>query len=68
MRKIYAAIIALLIVIVLFSCTPVGSKKQISSKYGKKWTVEQVTTWSEEKPWLRGCNFIPSTAVNQLEM
>ena len=33
-----------------------------------RWTVEQVTDWWDRQPWLVGCNFIPSTAINQLEM
>ncbi len=32
------------------------------------WTTAEATTWYADKGWLRGCDFIPSTAVNQLEM
>jgi hypothetical protein len=32
------------------------------------WSIEQATSWWEQQPWLVGCNFIPSTAINQLEM
>ncbi len=32
------------------------------------WPVEKANTWQASKPWLVGCNFIPSTAINQLEM
>jgi hypothetical protein len=34
----------------------------------QKWSVEKATDWYQAQPWLRGCNFIPSTAINQLEM
>jgi len=34
----------------------------------KKWTHEQAWEWFNRKPWLVGCNFTPSTAINQLEM
>lgn len=34
----------------------------------KKWPVEKAVAWYQTQPWLRGCNFIPSTALNQLEM
>ncbi len=34
----------------------------------KRWTVEKANDWYSGQPWLTGCNFIPSTAVNQLEM
>jgi hypothetical protein len=33
-----------------------------------RWTVEKANEWYEGLPWLVGCNFIPSTAINQLEM
>lgn len=32
------------------------------------WTKEQANTWYSKQPWLVGCNFIPSTAINELEM
>lgn len=32
------------------------------------WTPEQAKKWYSEHEWLVGCNFIPSTAINQLEM
>ncbi|MDR1120413.1 MAG: cellulase family glycosylhydrolase [Dysgonamonadaceae bacterium] len=32
------------------------------------WTKEQANEWYKQWGWLRGCDFIPSTAVNQLEM
>ncbi|MDR2622226.1 MAG: cellulase family glycosylhydrolase [Dysgonamonadaceae bacterium] len=32
------------------------------------WTPEQANEWYKQWEWLRGCNFIPSTAINQLEM
>jgi len=34
----------------------------------KRWTEERANQWYSEQPWLVGCNFIPSTAINQLEM
>lgn len=31
------------------------------------WTVERVNAWYACQPWLVGCNYISSTAINQLE-
>ena len=31
------------------------------------WTAEHANSWKMENGWLRGCNFNPSTAINQLE-
>jgi Cellulase (glycosyl hydrolase family 5) len=32
------------------------------------WPPERAAAWGREHPWLVGCNYIPSTAINQLEM
>lgn len=44
-----------------------------SMAYGKKkvasvWTTQKANEWSAKYDWIRGCNFIPSTAINQIEM
>jgi hypothetical protein len=41
----------------LFAAEPAG-----------RWSVDQANAWQAERGWLVGCNFIPSTAINQLEM
>ncbi len=33
-----------------------------------RWTQEEANDWYANQPWLVGCNFIPSNAINQLEM
>ena len=33
-----------------------------------RWPVERATAWWQAQPWFAGCNFIPSTAINPLEM
>lgn len=32
------------------------------------WTSEKATQWYKQQPWLTGCNYLPVTAINQLEM
>ena len=34
----------------------------------ERWTAEQANDWYAKQPWLVGANFVPSTAINQLEM
>jgi hypothetical protein len=34
----------------------------------ERWTPVQANVWHRDLPWLVGCNFTPSTAINQLEM
>ena len=33
-----------------------------------RWTPERAWAWYNAKSWLLGCNFVPSSAINQLEM
>jgi hypothetical protein len=33
-----------------------------------RWSPEQAKAWHDKTPWLVGSNFIPSTAINELEM
>jgi hypothetical protein len=33
-----------------------------------RWTAKQAAAWYSEQPWLVGSNFIPSSAINELEM
>lgn len=40
-------------------------KKIISDR---RWSTSRAKSWYEDQPWIVGCNFIPSYAVNQLEM
>lgn len=34
----------------------------------ERWTVEQANAWYARQPWLVGANYLPSNAINQLEM
>ena len=33
-----------------------------------RWSAERANAWYEQHGWLAGCNYIPSNAINQLEM
>ena len=33
-----------------------------------RWSEAQAREWQGQQPWLVGCNFVPSTAVNDTEM
>jgi hypothetical protein len=39
-----------------------------STKPPERWTVERANAWYQKEPWLVGSNYIPATAINQLEM
>jgi hypothetical protein len=34
----------------------------------ERWSVQKANEWYSTQPWLVGCNFLPSNAINQLEM
>ena len=50
----------------LLACVSLGWSSGASAR--DKWTPEQAKAWAKTQPWLVGCNYIPSTAINQLEM
>jgi len=33
-----------------------------------RWSKERINAWYDQQPWLVGCNYYPSTAINQIEM
>src|SRR4051812_20422541 len=39
-----------------------------SAQAGERWSPEKANAWYAARPWPVGCNFLPSTAINQLEM
>lgn len=41
---------------------------QIHEIFHHRWSTEQAKSWYQQQPWLCGCNYIPATAINQLEM
>ena len=47
---------------------PIVSSGEEEGSGARPWPVEKAQAWYAQQPWLVGCNFIPSTAVNQLEM
>lgn len=60
MKKYFAILTVLLIVSSGFS-----QKKTVKNN---RWTIEKVTNWYATNQWIIGANFVPSTAINQLEM
>ena len=57
-RRTSVGLAALLLLIVTSIC-PAATKR---------WTPEQANDWYKNQPWLVGSNFVPSTAINELEM
>ncbi|WP_205461732.1 glycoside hydrolase 5 family protein [Mangrovibacterium lignilyticum] len=60
--KIYTVIAVALMLMI--ACQSKTEKKAVEKN---RWTAEQAKAWGEENGWLRGSNFNPSIAINQLE-
>ena len=56
----------LLWIVILSSVAVTGSGAQ--SNGAGRWPVDKATHWYSSQPWLVGANFVPSTAINELEM
>ena len=58
---------ALIATTFLFCPHPLGAEP-VKSPAPDRWTPKQANDWYAKQPWLVGANFVPSTAINQLEM
>lgn len=54
----------LLMLVLLF---PLQAAKQVPAKQSV-WTKEKANAWYASQPWLSGCDYIPASAINQVEM
>ena len=41
--------------------------KAADTESAKRWSAEKANAWYARQPWPIGCNYIPSTAINQIE-
>lgn len=46
---------------------PEATLQDSTKLIAERWNEERAQEWGEKQPWLRGANFNPSTAINQLE-
>lgn len=54
---ILATPVTVFLVVVLIQAAP-----------AERWSAQRANDWYNSQPWLVGCNFLPSNAINQLEM
>ena len=45
-----------------------GTSFEPDPQLAGRWSAERANAWYENHGWLAGCNYIPSSAINQLEM
>jgi hypothetical protein len=68
-NNLVLSVTALFLAVVFSGCmskfVPEGEYSVIAEN---QWSVEKAAKWYEGKKWPVGCNYIPSNAINQLEM
>jgi hypothetical protein len=65
MKKV-VFLVTVMCLVVFTACQDSKNKAQIP-QIPKRWSVEQAENWQKENGWIRGSNFNPSSAINQLE-
>ena len=58
----------LFIILPLIFLFAINSSAQKNNNQRAIWSAEKATEWYSKQPWLVGANFLPSTAINELEM
>jgi len=66
MNKLKHLILTVFTVLGIIYTTNAQNTKAAPS--GKTWSIERAKAWYAKHQWIAGANFIPSTAINQLEM
>jgi len=67
-KKALQIVLLLTLFALLFGILGCSDSLKYGSNGSSRWTPEQAQDWYKSQPWLVGCNFIPSTAVNDVEM
>ena len=50
------------------TATAAGAQQAAASAPAERWSEARANAWYAKQPWLVGSNYIPATAINQLEM
>lgn len=51
-----------------------GQAREQTGKIGEvepingRWTISRINQWYSQLPWIVGCNYVPTYAINQIEM
>lgn len=61
-KIIFSALICLLVSANLYA------QRTSAEIVGKVWPIEKADAWYKQHAWINGADFLPSTAINQLEM
>ncbi len=59
--------VAAVAILFLAACQTAPKKAEKTEPVSTRWNDQQAQEWANQNGWLRGSNFNPSTAINQLE-
>ncbi|MCU7693685.1 cellulase family glycosylhydrolase [Haoranjiania flava] len=70
MQKTYFHFLWVFMLLLSASCNTATHTDQVKDSTAPRqvWTSEKANEWYASQPWYVGANFLPSTAINQLEM
>jgi hypothetical protein len=63
-----STILIFLLLTLSFSCKTTKQKEKNEIPVASVWSPGKAIEWAKDKPWFRGTDFTPSSAINQLEM
>jgi|WetSurMetagenome_2_1015567.scaffolds.fasta_scaffold00004_56 hypothetical protein len=66
-KRIFSYSLLTCLLFLAISCNN-APKKQAAGNAAEMWSIEKAKEWGMLQNWLRGSDYIPSTAINQLEM
>src|SRR5690606_24700668 len=61
-------LLAIALVMSHLACDSRQANDRVANNSTERWSKEKANEWYKKQPWIVGCNFVPSTAINQIEM
>ena len=57
-----------ILLLLLFAALAICSSPILPAQTSQRWSEDKANTWYQQQPWLVGANYIPASAINELEM
>ena len=61
-------VIAFVAILAVLRCLSLWDTSEPVPAEFQRWSEDKANDWYAQQPWMSGCNFVPSNAINQLEM
>lgn len=68
MRSKSFALLVMLLLAGMFASPVQARQKKDNAVVASRWSEEKANAWYAQLPWMSGCDYIPATAINQIEM